>query len=123
MIVFVTGASAGFGAAIARTFVKGGHRVIAARLEAFAALLELAEANPYTARAYRRAAETIRATPAPVAELVRTARVRRPLAAWRTPRSPRQRTSSETLEIFPDHRSRRAEAGGPCGGLKPAAYV
>jgi 3-hydroxy acid dehydrogenase / malonic semialdehyde reductase len=29
MIVFVTGASAGFGAAIARTFVKGGHRVIA----------------------------------------------------------------------------------------------
>ncbi|MGN4225820.1 NADP-dependent 3-hydroxy acid dehydrogenase, partial [Burkholderia gladioli] len=27
MIVFVTGASAGFGAAIARTFVKGGHRV------------------------------------------------------------------------------------------------
>ncbi|MDR5809900.1 SDR family NAD(P)-dependent oxidoreductase [Caballeronia sp. LZ019] len=30
MIVFVTGASAGFGAAIARTFVKGGHRVIAA---------------------------------------------------------------------------------------------
>ncbi|WP_277187076.1 bifunctional NADP-dependent 3-hydroxy acid dehydrogenase/3-hydroxypropionate dehydrogenase YdfG [Caballeronia sp. BR00000012568055] len=30
MIVFVTGASAGFGAAIARSFVKGGHRVIAA---------------------------------------------------------------------------------------------
>jgi 3-hydroxy acid dehydrogenase / malonic semialdehyde reductase len=30
MIVFVTGASAGFGAAIARTFVKGGHRVIGA---------------------------------------------------------------------------------------------
>ncbi|SAK72496.1 short-chain dehydrogenase/reductase SDR [Caballeronia calidae] len=30
MIVFVTGASAGFGAAIARTFVRGGHRVIAA---------------------------------------------------------------------------------------------
>jgi 3-hydroxy acid dehydrogenase/malonic semialdehyde reductase len=29
MIVFITGASAGFGAAIARTFVKGGHRVIA----------------------------------------------------------------------------------------------
>ncbi|WP_244815270.1 bifunctional NADP-dependent 3-hydroxy acid dehydrogenase/3-hydroxypropionate dehydrogenase YdfG [Caballeronia sp. Lep1P3] len=29
MIVFVTGASAGFGAAIARSFVKGGHRVIA----------------------------------------------------------------------------------------------
>ena len=29
MIVFITGASAGFGAAMARTFVKGGHRVIA----------------------------------------------------------------------------------------------
>ena len=29
MIVFVTGASAGFGAAIARAFVQGGHRVIA----------------------------------------------------------------------------------------------
>jgi DNA polymerase (family X) len=53
------------------------NRVIADRLEAFAALLELAEANPYTARAYRRAAETIRTTPAPVAELVRSGRVRR----------------------------------------------
>jgi DNA polymerase (family 10) len=49
---------------------------IADRLGAFAALLELAEANPYTARAYRRAAETIRGAPAPVAELVRTGRVR-----------------------------------------------
>ena len=49
---------------------------IADRLDALATLLELAEANPYTARAYRRAAETIRATPAPVAELVRTGRVR-----------------------------------------------
>jgi 3-hydroxy acid dehydrogenase / malonic semialdehyde reductase len=29
MIVFVTGASAGFGTAIARAFVKGGHRVVA----------------------------------------------------------------------------------------------
>ncbi|CAN0618730.1 3-hydroxy acid dehydrogenase YdfG [Burkholderia multivorans] len=44
MIVFVTGASAGFGAAIARAFVNGGHRVIAAarrkeRLDALAAEL------------------------------------------------------------------------------------
>ncbi len=44
MIVFVTGASAGFGAAIARTFVQHGHRVIAAarrqdRLAALAAEL------------------------------------------------------------------------------------
>jgi DNA polymerase (family 10) len=49
---------------------------IADRLEAFAALLELAEANPYTARAYRRAAETIRSAAVPVADLVRTGRVR-----------------------------------------------
>jgi DNA polymerase (family 10) len=49
---------------------------IADRLEAFAALLELAEANPYTARAYRRAAETIRGTPLPVARLVRSGRAR-----------------------------------------------
>jgi DNA polymerase (family 10) len=50
---------------------------IADRLEAFASLLELSEANPYTARAYRRAAETIRSAPVPVDELVRTRRVRR----------------------------------------------
>jgi DNA polymerase (family X) len=49
---------------------------IADRLEAFASLLELADANPYTARAYRRAAETIRGALVPVAELVRTGRVR-----------------------------------------------
>ena len=49
---------------------------IAERLDALASLLELAEANPYTARAYRRAAETIRATEAPVAELVRSGRAR-----------------------------------------------
>jgi DNA polymerase (family 10) len=49
---------------------------IADRLEAFAALLELADANPYTARAYRRAAETIRAAPVGVEQLVRDRRVR-----------------------------------------------
>src|SRR3954470_15638627 len=49
---------------------------IAERLEAFASLLELAEANPYQARAYRRAADTVRAAPVPVAELVRDRRVR-----------------------------------------------
>jgi DNA polymerase (family 10) len=49
---------------------------IADRLDAFASLLELAEANPYTARAYRRAAETIRGTLAPVAEFVGAGRVR-----------------------------------------------
>ena len=49
---------------------------LAERLESFAALLELGAANPYTARAYRRAAETIRSTPADVAELVRSGRAR-----------------------------------------------
>jgi DNA polymerase (family 10) len=49
---------------------------IAERLETLAALLDLAGASFYSVRAYRRAAELIRATPAPVAELVRTGRVR-----------------------------------------------
>jgi DNA polymerase (family 10) len=52
------------------------NRHIADRLDAFAALLELAEANPYTPRAYRRAAETIRGAALPVADLVRTGRAR-----------------------------------------------
>jgi DNA polymerase (family 10) len=49
--------------------------LIADRLDAFATLLELAEANPYQPRAYRRAAETIRAAPAPIEPLVRAGRV------------------------------------------------
>jgi DNA polymerase (family 10) len=49
---------------------------IADRLEALAALLELNDANPYTTRAYRRAAETIRGTALPMAELVRAGRSR-----------------------------------------------
>src|SRR3954451_5700136 len=49
---------------------------IAARLDAFAALLELAGANPYTARAYRRAGELVRGTPVSVAEIVRPGRAR-----------------------------------------------
>ena len=52
------------------------NRAIADRLDAFASLLELAEANPYTTRAYRRAAETIRGAAVPVTELVRAGRVR-----------------------------------------------
>ena len=50
--------------------------LIADRLDAFAALLELGDANPYTARAYHRAAETIRSAPVPVAELVGSGRAR-----------------------------------------------
>ncbi|HEY2935703.1 MAG TPA: helix-hairpin-helix domain-containing protein [Gaiellaceae bacterium] len=49
---------------------------VAARLEEYAALLELAGAGYYTSRAYRRAAATIRALPAPVSELVAAGRVR-----------------------------------------------
>jgi DNA polymerase (family X) len=49
---------------------------LAERLEAFSALLELAGANPYSTRAYRRAAELIRVTKAPVSSLVRTGRAR-----------------------------------------------
>src|SRR5215211_3722602 len=49
---------------------------IADRLDAFASLLELVEANPYTARAYRRAADTIRGAAIPVAELVSSGRAR-----------------------------------------------
>jgi DNA polymerase (family 10) len=49
---------------------------IADRLDAFASLLELVDANPYMARAYRRAAETIRGAEFPVAELVRSGRAR-----------------------------------------------
>ena len=47
---------------------------IAERLEAFAVLLDLSGSNPYTSRAYRRAAETIRETKAPIDELVRAGR-------------------------------------------------
>ena len=49
---------------------------IADRLESFASLLDLSGSSPYAQRAYRRAAETIRETPASVPELVRTGRVR-----------------------------------------------
>jgi DNA polymerase (family 10) len=48
---------------------------IAERLEAFAGLLDLSGAGYYTSRAYRRAAETIRETKAPIAELVSSGRV------------------------------------------------
>jgi DNA polymerase (family X) len=48
---------------------------IAERLEAFASLLDISGSSFYTSRAYRRAAETIRETKAPVAELVAEDRV------------------------------------------------
>jgi DNA polymerase (family 10) len=48
---------------------------IAQQLEAFAGLLDLSGAGHYTSRAYRRAAETIRETKAPIAELVNAGRI------------------------------------------------
>ena len=50
------------------------NRAIADRLDAFASLLDLAGASPHGPRAYRRAAELIRSTKAPVDELVREGR-------------------------------------------------
>ncbi len=52
------------------------NRSLADRLEAFAALLDLNGSSYYTVRAYRRAAELIRATPADVAALVEAGRAR-----------------------------------------------
>ena len=52
------------------------NRTIAERLDAFASLLELAGSGFYTARAYRRAADTIRDTLAPAEELIRSGRIR-----------------------------------------------
>src|SRR4051794_17256587 len=49
---------------------------IAQTLESYAALLDLAGAGYYTVRAYRRAAELVRETRAPVAELTRAGRAR-----------------------------------------------
>jgi DNA polymerase (family 10) len=49
---------------------------IADRLEELAALLDLAGASGYAVRAYRRAAELVRTTKAPIAELVRAGRAR-----------------------------------------------
>src|ERR687887_1866295 len=49
---------------------------IAEQLESFAALLDLSGASTYATRAFRRAAELIRETRAPVAELVHEGRVR-----------------------------------------------
>jgi DNA polymerase (family X) len=52
------------------------NRQIADRLDGFASLLELVDGNPYTVRAYRRAAETVRGAAFPIAELVRSGRAR-----------------------------------------------
>jgi DNA polymerase (family 10) len=49
---------------------------VADRLDSFGSLLDLSGAQPYASRAYRRAAEMIRETTAPIADLVRAGRAR-----------------------------------------------
>jgi len=49
---------------------------LASALDEYAALLELAEASSYAIRAYRRAADLVRTTAVPVADLVREGRAR-----------------------------------------------
>ena len=49
---------------------------VADRLESFASLLDLSGAQPYSSRAYRRAAEMIRETKAPITDLVWSGRAR-----------------------------------------------
>jgi DNA polymerase (family 10) len=61
---------------VARAGASPTNAELADRLLLFGALLDLAESSPFAARAYRRAADVIRATPAPVAELVAQGRVR-----------------------------------------------
>jgi DNA polymerase (family X) len=53
------------------------NEAIADRLDTFASLLDLAGAGTYSVRAYRRAAELVRGTAVPVAELVRRGEARR----------------------------------------------
>jgi DNA polymerase (family 10) len=52
------------------------NQAVADALERYASLLDLAGSSYYVVRAYRRAAELIRPLPTPVAELVRSGRVR-----------------------------------------------
>jgi DNA polymerase (family 10) len=80
-VLAAPGAPAGFHDGLPHAGVNGKtmaveNRQIADHLEAFAAVLELGDANPYTIRAYRRAAGTIRATALPIDELVRSGRGR-----------------------------------------------
>src|SRR5438067_13849220 len=56
--------------------VEPDNAALAEQLERFATMLDLSGAAYYSVRAYRRAAELVRATPAPVAELVRKGNVR-----------------------------------------------
>ena len=82
---------------------------VAERLDAFAGLLDLAGGSGYSSRAYRRAAETIRATEAPILQLARQGR------AQRAPRhrARHRRPAAGARRDGDDRRARRAASGGP----------
>jgi DNA polymerase (family X) len=63
-------------APVCRNTVPVENSEIADRLDAFAMMLELNEANPHTVRAYRRAVAAVRAATLPVVDLVRAGRAR-----------------------------------------------
>ena len=117
--------------------------LIAGRLEEFAALLELAGASPYSARAYRQAAELVRAAPVPVATLVRQGRVRelrgigrgiearlrelvetrRDRRARRAARARRRSSSSRSAACSGSAPSARLEIGAALGGSRPPSEL
>ena len=97
------------------------NELIAARLEEFAALLELADASYYSVRAYGRAAELVRAAPMPVAELVRAGRVRE-LKGIGPSIERRLRELAETgdlAEMIELRRSRSLELASGAAGSRP----
>jgi len=107
---------------------------IADRLLELSVLLDLAGANTYAVRAYRRAADIVRATPAPVAELVRAGRVRElrgigPSIAARLEELVRTGEIAELRELSADVRpelvalGRLAVATARRGACAPASVV
>ena len=92
---------------------------MAERLDEFAALLELAGASYYSARAYGRAAELVRAAPVSVAQLVQDGRVRELRGIGPVDRGAAARADRDRRP----RRSRRAAArpAARARGARPAA--
>ena len=93
------------------------NRAVADALERYASLLDLAGSSYYVVRAYRRAAELIRPLPTPVAELVRSGRVRE-LRGIGPGLEARLR---ELVETGRDRARARARVGGRAGARRPRA--
>jgi DNA polymerase (family 10) len=70
-VVFQAGSASGV-----RDTAAVDNAALADRLDTFAGLLDLSEANPHSVRAYRRAADAVRGAAVPVADLVRAGRAR-----------------------------------------------